>query len=199
MGLPSHSHMLICGYDQGSRDRSRVRFEYADGRVPAAMIHSGTRYVIGTGQVGSPLALVDRGGRASKRIIHDSFGNVVSDDPPSSPCPSASPAGCGRRCATRAPRALRRRARRGGAGRISRLLTRRPWLGCHVEKPRARRGGPGGGQACSSSAARKSRFTVSFLRSTCMVSNRPGLAVLPVMATRMGWAICLKPRPCSSM
>jgi RHS repeat-associated protein len=71
------------------RDREKVRFEYGESRVPVAMRHKDMIYRIETDQVGSPLALVDRDERVVKRVIYDSFGNVVHDDNPKLKLPLA--------------------------------------------------------------------------------------------------------------
>jgi RHS repeat-associated protein len=71
------------------RDREKVRFEYGESRVPVAMRHKDMTYRIETDQVGSPLALVDRDGRVVKRVIYDSFGNIVHDDNPKLKLPLA--------------------------------------------------------------------------------------------------------------
>jgi len=58
----------------------KMRFEYADGRLPAAMSVGGERYYPVYDQVGSLRALVDGSGAALKVVEYDGFGNVIADD-----------------------------------------------------------------------------------------------------------------------
>ena len=60
----------------------RMRFEYADGRVPVAMTAGGVRYYLGYDQVGSLIAVADGSGNMVKRISYDSFGNILEDTNP---------------------------------------------------------------------------------------------------------------------
>jgi RHS repeat-associated protein len=60
----------------------RMRFEYADDRMPVAMTAGGVRYYFGYDQVGSLIALADGSGRVVKRVSYDSFGNVLEDSNP---------------------------------------------------------------------------------------------------------------------
>jgi len=57
----------------------KMRFEYADGRMPVAMTHEGVRYFLVCDQVGSLRAVVDGVGSVVKRVEYDSFGNVLAD------------------------------------------------------------------------------------------------------------------------
>jgi len=57
----------------------KMRFEYADGRLPAAMSAGGERYYPVYDQVGSLRAVVDESGAALKVVEYDGFGNVVAD------------------------------------------------------------------------------------------------------------------------
>jgi RHS repeat-associated protein len=59
-----------------------MRFEYADERTPVAMTSGGLRYYLGYDQVGSLIAVADGSGSVVKRIIYDSFGNVLEDSNP---------------------------------------------------------------------------------------------------------------------
>ena len=68
---------LLAVYD-GS-DTLLMRFEYADGRMPVAMIKSGVFYSLAYDQVGSLRLVVDSSGNVVKRVDYDSFGNVVAD------------------------------------------------------------------------------------------------------------------------
>ncbi len=61
----------------------RMRFEYADDRMPVAMTAGGVRYYLGYDQVGSLIAVADGSGSVVKRISYDSFGNVLEDSSPS--------------------------------------------------------------------------------------------------------------------
>ena len=68
---------LLAVYD-GS-DNLIMRFQYADGRIPYAMIRSGSTYYMTYDQVGSLRLVADANGNVVKRIDYDSFGNVISD------------------------------------------------------------------------------------------------------------------------
>jgi RHS repeat-associated protein len=59
-----------------------MRFEYADERMPVAMTSGGIRYYLAYDQVGSLIAVADGSGSVVKRIIYDSFGNVLEDSNP---------------------------------------------------------------------------------------------------------------------
>ena len=56
-----------------------MRFEYADGRMPIAMIRGGATYFLTYDQVGSLKAVADSAGNVVKRIDYDSFGNIIDD------------------------------------------------------------------------------------------------------------------------
>ena len=68
---------LLAVYD-GS-DNLRMRFEYADNRMPAAMTRAGNTYYLTYDQVGSLRAVADSAGNVIKRIDYDSFGNIIAD------------------------------------------------------------------------------------------------------------------------
>ena len=72
---------LLAVYD-GS-DSLVQRFEYADGRMPVAMISKGSTYYLTYDQVGSLRVVADASGNVIKRIDYDSFGNIVYDTNPS--------------------------------------------------------------------------------------------------------------------
>jgi len=57
-----------------------MRFEYADGRLPAAMSVGGALYYPVYDQIGSLRAVVDGSGAAVKTVEYDAFGNVIADD-----------------------------------------------------------------------------------------------------------------------
>ena len=60
-------------------DTLRMRFEYADARMPVAMTKGGATYYLGYDQVGTLKAVADASGNVVKRIEYDTFGNVLSD------------------------------------------------------------------------------------------------------------------------
>ncbi len=64
-------------------DTLRMRFEYADARMPVAMARDGATYYLAYDQVGSLKAVADASGNVAKRIEHDAFGNILSDSNPS--------------------------------------------------------------------------------------------------------------------
>jgi len=68
---------LLAVYD-GS-DNLIMRFEYADGRMPLAMIKDGSTYYLTYDQVGSLKAVADTSGNVVKKVEYDSFGNILSD------------------------------------------------------------------------------------------------------------------------
>jgi RHS repeat-associated protein len=68
---------LLAIYD-GS-DNLVMRFEYADGRMPASMTRGGSTYYLTYDQVGSLRAVEDALGNVVKRIDYDSFGNITND------------------------------------------------------------------------------------------------------------------------
>ena len=71
---------LLAVYD-GSNNLMR-RFEYADARMPFAMVKNGSTYYLTYDQVGSLRVIADAAGNAVKRIDYDSFGNVLNDTAP---------------------------------------------------------------------------------------------------------------------
>ena len=60
-------------------DQLLIRFEYADGRLPAAMEKGGTKYYLMYNQAGSLRAVADTSGTVVKTIEYDSFGVILSD------------------------------------------------------------------------------------------------------------------------
>ncbi|MBT8350398.1 MAG: RHS repeat-associated core domain-containing protein, partial [Deltaproteobacteria bacterium] len=68
---------LLAVYD--GNDNLLMRFEYADVRIPLAMIKAGIKYSLAYDQVGSLRAVADGSGNVLKNIIYDSFGNIISD------------------------------------------------------------------------------------------------------------------------
>ena len=71
---------LLAVYD--SSNELRMRFEYADDRMPVAMTSAGNTYYLTYDQVGSLRVLADFAGNVIKRIDYDSFGNVIADSNP---------------------------------------------------------------------------------------------------------------------
>ncbi|MBI9086620.1 MAG: hypothetical protein JEZ11_23685 [Desulfobacterales bacterium] len=63
-------------------DNLILRFEYADGRMPFAMVKAGIRYYLTFDQVGSLRIVADTTGNVVKRIDYDAFGNILSDTNP---------------------------------------------------------------------------------------------------------------------
>ncbi|MFH2218846.1 MAG: RHS repeat-associated core domain-containing protein [Pseudomonadota bacterium] len=72
---------LLAVYDGG--DNLTMRFEYADGRMPAAMKKEGSTYYLTYDPVGSLRIVADSSGNVVKRIEYDSFGNIIADTDPS--------------------------------------------------------------------------------------------------------------------
>jgi RHS repeat-associated protein len=72
---------LLAIYDQ--YDDLKIRFEYADNRVPYKMIKEHLTYYLAYNQVGSLRAVFDEYGNTIKKINYDSYGNVISDSEPS--------------------------------------------------------------------------------------------------------------------
>ncbi len=65
-------------------DNLLQRFEYANGRMPVAMVNrNGTKYYLYYDQVGSLRAVSNQNGDVIKEIVYDTFGNIVSDSNPS--------------------------------------------------------------------------------------------------------------------
>jgi RHS repeat-associated protein len=71
---------LLAVYD-GS-DNLLMRFEYADGRMPAAMTREGAFYTLHYDQIGSLRLVVDASGSVVKQVSYDSLGCVLSDSNP---------------------------------------------------------------------------------------------------------------------
>ncbi|MBI9085486.1 MAG: hypothetical protein JEZ11_17955 [Desulfobacterales bacterium] len=71
---------LLAVYDDA--DNLLMRFEYADGRMPLAMVRAGIRYYLTFDQVGSLRIVADTTGNVVKRIDYDAFGNILSDSNP---------------------------------------------------------------------------------------------------------------------
>jgi len=69
---------LLAVYD-GS-DNLVMRFEYADGRTPVAMMAGGSTYYLACDQVGSLRVITDASGSIVKQIDYDSFGNILSEN-----------------------------------------------------------------------------------------------------------------------
>ncbi len=63
-------------------DTLRMRFEYADARMPVAMTKDGVTYYLGYDQVGTLKAVADASGAVVKTIEYDAFGNIISDSNP---------------------------------------------------------------------------------------------------------------------
>ncbi len=57
----------------------KMRFEYADARMPLAMTKDGVTYYLGYDQVGTLKVVADASGTVVKRIEYDTFGNILSD------------------------------------------------------------------------------------------------------------------------
>ncbi|SFV51568.1 odd Oz/ten-m homolog 4 [hydrothermal vent metagenome] len=68
---------LLAVYD-GS-DNLVQRFEYADGRMPIAMMANGQKYYLHYDQVGSLRAVSDSSHNIVKEIVYDTYGNILSD------------------------------------------------------------------------------------------------------------------------
>ena len=62
-----------------SSDNLVQRFEYADDRMPVAMVQGGVTYYLAYDQVGTLRAVTDASGNVVKQIDYDSFGNILSD------------------------------------------------------------------------------------------------------------------------
>jgi RHS repeat-associated protein len=68
---------LLAVYD--GADNLLMRFEYADERMPVAVISEGVTYYLAYDQVGSLRVVADSAGDVVKRIDYDSFGNMIAD------------------------------------------------------------------------------------------------------------------------
>jgi RHS repeat-associated protein len=71
---------LLAVYD--GFDHLLARFEYADGRMPYAMVSGGTTYYLAYDQVGSLRAVANTSGTVIKEVVYDSFGKILSDSNP---------------------------------------------------------------------------------------------------------------------
>ena len=71
---------LLAVYD-GS-DNLVMRFEYADARMPVAMVKEGVRYYLDYDQVGTLRAVADSAGNIVKQIDYDTFGCKIGDTNP---------------------------------------------------------------------------------------------------------------------
>jgi RHS repeat-associated protein len=71
---------LLAVYD--GNDNLLMRFEYADGRMPYAVVKGGEAYYLAYDQVGSLRVVADAAGQVKKRVDYDSFGNVILDTVP---------------------------------------------------------------------------------------------------------------------
>ena len=71
---------LLAVYD-GSGNL-KMRFEYADSRMPYAMTKDGNIHYLTCDQVGSLRIVADSSGNVVKQINYDSFGNIISDSNP---------------------------------------------------------------------------------------------------------------------
>jgi len=71
---------LLAVYD--GADNLVQRFEYADARMPVAMMQNGQKYYLHYDQVGSLRAISDTNGNVVKEITYDTFGNILSDTNP---------------------------------------------------------------------------------------------------------------------
>ncbi len=60
-------------------DTLKMRFEYADARMPVAMTKDGVMYYLGCDQVGTLKAVADASGNVIRSIEYDAFGNIISD------------------------------------------------------------------------------------------------------------------------
>ena len=71
---------LLAVYDVS--DNLKMRFEYADGRMPVAMTRGGSTYYLTYDQVGTLRIVADASGNVVKQINYDSFGNIIADTNP---------------------------------------------------------------------------------------------------------------------
>jgi RHS repeat-associated protein len=63
-------------------DNLLMRFEYADERVPPAVLSEGVTYYLSYDPVGSLRIVADGAGNVIKRIDYDSFGTIIADTNP---------------------------------------------------------------------------------------------------------------------
>ena len=68
---------LLAVYNVGNS--LKIRFEYANGRMPYKMNYEGNTYYLGYDQVGTLKAVTSEDGTIVKSIEYDTFGNVLSD------------------------------------------------------------------------------------------------------------------------
>jgi len=71
---------LLAVYDKD--DNLIQRFEYADQRMPVAMMQNGQKYYLYYDQVGSLRAVSDTNGHIIKEITYDTYGNIIADSNP---------------------------------------------------------------------------------------------------------------------
>ncbi|OQX06606.1 MAG: hypothetical protein BWK80_50500, partial [Desulfobacteraceae bacterium IS3] len=60
----------------------KMRFGYADGRMPVAVTKGGATYYLAYDQVGTLKAVADASGNVVKKIEYDTFGNILGDSNP---------------------------------------------------------------------------------------------------------------------
>ena len=63
-------------------DSLKMRFEYADARMPVAMTKDGVTYYLGYDQVGTLKVVADASGNVIRSIEYDSFGNILDETNP---------------------------------------------------------------------------------------------------------------------
>ena len=68
---------LLAVYD--GTDNLLMRFEYADSRMPVAVLKGGTTYYLAYDQVGSLRIVADASGNVVRKIEYDSFGSIIDD------------------------------------------------------------------------------------------------------------------------
>ncbi len=71
---------LLAVYD--ASNNLRLRFNYADDRLPVSMTYNGSFYYLAFDQIGSLKAVINTSGNIVKKIDYDSFGSIVSDTDP---------------------------------------------------------------------------------------------------------------------
>jgi len=71
---------LLAVYD--GNNNLLMRFEYADSRMPSAVMKAGVLYYMAYDQVGSLKLVADSAGNVVKRVEYDTFGNIISDSAP---------------------------------------------------------------------------------------------------------------------
>jgi len=59
-----------------------MRFEYADSRLPFAVVKSSVLYYMVYDQIGSLKLIADSAGNVVKRLEYNTFGNIISDSNP---------------------------------------------------------------------------------------------------------------------